>query len=93
MGYLSLYDMLDNAGPDVAIDWHLTSNFYPYMEEGARKVAYMVYERIKAGTYAPDEVIAWTLANGDTQYIKAGEVVRACHLEAFIDYFASHIPE
>ena len=90
MGYLSLYGMLDVAGPDVAIGWHLSQNIYPPLEEGAREATMRVYERIKAGTYAPEERIEWRMANGEYQTISAGNVVRAVNLEAFIDWFAEH---
>lgn len=88
MGYSSLIDMIEHAGPDVALEWHLSGNFYPPIDPGARECARKVYRTIKAGTYAPEEVFEWRMANDDYGTVSAGRVVSSLRMEPFLDYYA-----
>lgn len=87
MGYLAVSDVIRVAGPDAALEWHLQLNLFPRLDPGAVEVTRQVYARIKKGTYAPDETLTWKWANGESGLVRAEDVVRGAHLEAFVDYF------
>lgn len=87
MGYTSLIDMIEHGGPDVALEWHLSANFFPPVDPGAREIARKVYDRIKRGTYAPEEVFEWRMANDDYGTVSAERVVQALRLDPFLDYY------
>lgn len=80
MGYTSAVDFIEQAGPEVALRWHLRSNHFPPVHESFVPAAQQAIEACNDGDY--DTII--DLPNG--KRLAVDEIIRGLHLEAWITF-------
>lgn len=83
MGYTSLVDMIAFAGPETALEWHLSSNFFPRLPDEHRALADKVITLAKTGLLG-----AVDLVEGLGGYVRVEEIINNLHLEPFIEFYA-----
>ena len=85
MGDSSVRDMIEHAGVDVALEWHIRHNHFPPLPWWAVAKAKEVMELAKAGKWEQEVSLAGIATYRGRNKAPVRAFVEAWHLDAFIE--------
>ena len=85
MGRLAAEGMLEMAGLDAALDWHMTANHYPPLPSSFIPVAKIVIEKAKQGRWGAKVKLPEGVRYQGKRIVLVSACVEAWHLDAFLE--------
>lgn len=85
MGRLAAEGMLEMAGFDAALDWHMKTNHYPPLPSSLIPVAKIVIEKAKQGRWDARVKLPEGVSYQGKRIVPVSACVEAWHLDAFLE--------